>query len=355
MRQEIGVAARITIIQPDDWHLHLRDGAAMADVVRHSARIFARAVVMPNLRPPVVTVDGAVEYRQRILEALPDDSRFEPLMTLYLTDDTSPDEVARARASGCVVAAKLYPAGATTHSEAGVTSIDRVHGALGAMEEHDVPLLVHGEVTDPEVDQFDREAVFIDRILEPLVRRFEGLKVVLEHVSTREGVQFVQAAPRRVAATVTPHHLLLNRNALFAGGLNPHHFCLPVLKAEDHREAVLAAATGDDPCFFLGTDSAPHPRGGKETSCGCAGIFSAYAALELYAEAFERVGALDRLGAFSSERGADFYGLPRNTSRVTLVREPWQVPASYPYADTEVVPLRARGTVLWRVESEQLG
>jgi dihydroorotase len=345
------MTARLTIIQPDDWHLHLRDGAAMADVVRHSERVFARAVVMPNLRPPVVTTDGALAYRRRILDALPDGSRFEPLMTLYLTDDTSPDEVGRARASGCVVAAKLYPAGATTHSEAGVTSIDRVHGILGAMEEIDLPLLVHGEVTDPEVDQFDREAVFIDRILDPLVRRFEGLRVVLEHVSTREGVQFVQAAPGRVAATITPHHLLLNRNALFAGGLNPHHYCLPVLKAEAHREAVAAAATGDHPRFFLGTDSAPHPRGGKETSCGCAGIFSAHAALELCAEAFDRAGALDRLEAFAAERGADFYGLPRNGSRVTLVREPWQVPASYPFADTEVVPLRAGQTVQWRVES----
>jgi dihydroorotase len=351
MRQEAGVPTRLTIIQPDDWHLHLRDGAAMADVVRHSERVFARAVVMPNLRPPVVTTDGALEYRQRILEALPDGSRFEPLMTIYLTDDTSPDEVARARASGCVVAAKLYPAGATTHSDSGVTSFDRVHGTLGAMEEHDLPLLVHGEVTDPEVDQFDREAVFVDRILEPLVRRFEGLRIVLEHVSTREGVQFVQAASRRVAATVTPHHLLLNRNALFAGGLNPHHYCLPVLKEEVHREAVVAAATGDDPRFFLGTDSAPHPRDGKETGCGCAGIFSAHAALGLYAEAFDRAGALDRLEAFAGERGPDFYGVSRNSSRVTLVREPWQVPPSYPFADSEVVPLRAGDTVQWRVEN----
>lgn len=350
MRQETPVTPRFTIVQPDDWHLHLRDGAAISDVVRHSERVFGRAVIMPNLHPPVTTTDDALEYRLRILEALPAGSRFEPLMTLYLTDDTSPDEVIRARASGCVVATKLYPAGATTHSEAGVTNIDRLGQTFDAMEKHGLPLLVHGEVTDPDVDQFDREAVFIDRILDPLVRRFEGLRIVLEHVSTREGVQFVQAMPPRVAATVTPQHLLLNRNAMFAGGLNPHFYCMPVLKAEAHREAVMVAATGDDPSFFLGTDSAPHPRGSKETSCGCAGIFSAHAALELYAEAFERAGALDRLQAFSSERGADFYGVPRNRSRVTLVREPWQVPASYPYADTEVVPLRAGGTVLWRVE-----
>jgi dihydroorotase len=343
---------RLTLIQPDDWHLHLRDGSAMADVVHHTQRVFARALVMPNLRPAVATTVGALEYRKRILDALPDDSRFDPLMTLYLTDDTSPDEVARARASGCVVAAKLYPAGATTNSDSGVTSIDRVRRTLGAMEEHDLPLLVHGEVTDPEVDQFDREAVFIDRILEPLVRQFQGLRIVLEHVSTLEGVQFVQAAPERVAATVTPHHLLLNRNALFAGGLNPHHFCLPVLKAEAHREAVERAATGDNPRFFLGTDSAPHARTGKETSHGCAGVFCAHAALELYAEVFERAGALDRFEAFASERGADFYRVPRNTSRVTLVRQPWQVPASYPFADGEVVPFRAGETVHWRVADE---
>ena len=343
---------RLTMIRPDDWHLHLRDGSAMADVVHHTHRVFARALVMPNLRPPVVTTDQALQYRQRILDALPAGSRFDPLMALYLTDETSPDEVARARASGCVVAAKLYPAGATTNSDSGVTNIDRVRHTLAAMEELDLPLLVHGEVTDPGVDQFDREAVFIDRILDPLVRQFQGLRIVLEHVSTHEGVQFVKDAPERVAATVTPHHLLLNRNDLFAGGLNPHHFCLPVLKAERHREAVMEAAIGDDPRFFLGTDSAPHPRAGKETSHGCAGVFCAHAAIELYAEAFDRAGALDRLQAFASERGADFYRMPRNTSRVTLVRRPWQVPASYPFADEEVVPLRAGQVVQWRVADE---
>jgi dihydroorotase len=351
-RSEDSVVAtnRLTIIRPDDWHLHLRDGAAMADAVPHTARVFGRAVVMPNLKPPLVTTQQALDYRSRILDALPAGSPFEPLVPLYLTDKTTPDEIASASQSRHVVAAKLYPAGATTHSDAGVTDLENVHNTLAAMEEHGLPLLIHGEVTDPDVDTFDREAMFVDRVLGPLARRFENLRLVLEHVSTREGVEFVRAESSRVAATITPQHLLLNRNALFAGGLNPHHYCLPVVKAETHREAVLAAATGDDPRFFLGTDSAPHPRAAKESDHCSAGIFSAHAALGLYAEAFERAGALDRLEAFASLRGADFYGLPRNTSTVTLVREPWQVPDSYPFGDDVVVPLRAGEIVNWRIE-----
>jgi dihydroorotase len=324
----------------------------MADVVAHTAGVFARAIVMPNLTPPLVTTDQALDYRSRILEAAPDGCGFEPFVTLYLTDNTTPEEVARAKASRHVAGAKLYPAGATTNSQSGVTDLDGLAATLAAMEEQDLPLLVHAEVTDPRVDQFDREAAFIDRVLEPLVRRFGGLRVVLEHVSTREGVQFVLSAPERVAATVAPQHLLLNRNALFDGGLNPHHYCLPVLKAERHRQAVVAAATGEDARFFLGTDSAPHSRTSKEGGCGSAGIFSAHAAMGLYAEAFEDAGALARLEAFASLRGADFYGLPRNTSTVTLVRDPWQVPTSYPFGNEEVVPLRAGDTVNWRVTEQ---
>ena len=339
----------LTITRPADWHLHLRDGAGMADVVGHTARVFAHAVVMPNLVAPVVTVDQAAAYRKRILAAVPPGSGFEPLMTLYLTDATPPEEIRVAKDSGLVVAAKLYPAGATTHSDRGVTDIGRISRVLDEMEACGLPLLVHGEVTDPAVDIFDRERVFIDRVLAPLVGRWAGLKFVLEHVSTREGVEFVGASSPRVAATVTPHHLLLDRNDLLAGGVRPHHFSLPVLKSREHREAVTAAATGDSPRFFLGTDSAPHPRRRKECGCGAAGVFSAHAALELYAEAFEAAGALDRLEAFAAQRGADFYGLPRPTGTVTLIREPWTVPASYPFGDDVVVPLRAGETVAWRV------
>jgi dihydroorotase len=331
-------------------HLHLRDGAAMADVVGHTARVFARAIVMPNLRPPIVSAQDASSYRERILEALPDGADFEPLMTLYLTDNSRPDEVVGAFEDGIVAAVKLYPAGATTHSDAGVSSIDRVEAVLAAMEENDIPLLVHGELTDSEVDIFDRERAFIDRVLEPLVDRFSGLRVVLEHVSTREGVDFVSGSSARVAATVTPQHLMLNRNALFAGGFDPHHFCLPVVKAERHREAVVAAATGDDPSFFLGTDSAPHPRAHKERRCGSAGIYTAHAALELYAELFEEVSALERLEGFASRRGAAFYGLEPNTESITLVRADWKVPQSYPFGDDELVPFRAGQSIPWRVE-----
>lgn len=338
----------LTLIRPDDWHVHLRDGSAMAAVVGHTARRFARAIVMPNLQPPVTTTALAGAYRGRILDALPPDARFEPLMTLYLTDETSPEEIRRAAGSGFVHGCKLYPAGATTHSDAGVTRIEAAWAALEAMAEVDLPLLVHGEVTDPEVDVFDREAVFIERVLAPLVERFPALRVVFEHVTTREAVQFVDAAGDRVAATITPQHLLCNRNELLAGALRPHYYCLPVLKSEPHRLALVEAATGGHPRFFLGTDSAPHERGEKESACGCAGSYTAYAALELYAEVFEAAGALDRFEAFASFHGPDFYRLPRNRERVELRRETWTPPPAYRFGDGEVVPFR--GTPLaWRL------
>ncbi len=341
--------ASLTLTRPDDWHLHLRDGALMAAVLPHTASCFARAIVMPNLSPPVTTVTQARAYRERILAALPAGMRFEPLMTLYLTDTTSAEEIALAAADPAVVAVKLYPAGATTHSDAGVTDIGRTAAALGAMEDLDVPLLVHGEVTDPEVDIFDREARFIDRVLTPLRARFPHLRIVFEHITTREAVEFVQSADAGVAATVTPQHLLLDRNALFRGGLRPHLYCLPVLKRRGHRQAVLGAATSGDARFFLGTDSAPHLRNDKETSCGCAGIYSAPTALALYAEAFEAAGRLDRLEAFASHNGPDFYRLPRNTSKVTLVRDPWLAPSSYPVGGDDLVPFGAGGELQWRL------
>ena len=343
----------LTITQPDDMHLHLRDGRAMADVVGRTARSFARAVIMPNLQPPIITVSEARAYRQRIIDALPRDSAFEPLMTLYLTDFTSPAEIIDAAADDAIVGVKLYPAGATTNSDAGVTDLDRVMPILEAMSEHGLPLLVHGEVTDPGVDIFDREKVFIDQVLAPLIERTPGLRVVFEHITTADAVAWVLQAPSRVAATITPHHLLLDRNAIFSGGIDPHHYCLPVLKGAIHREAVLWAATSGSPRFFLGTDSAPHPRNAKECAHGCAGIFSAHAALELYAEAFEDAGALDLLEGFASHHGADFYGRPRNDGTVTLVREEWRVPATYAFGDSEVVPLRAGGTIRWRVAEEE--
>jgi dihydroorotase len=311
--------------------------------------VFARAVIMPNLRPAVTTTEQAVAYRRRILAALPEDADFEPMMTLYLTDRTSPDEIAAAAVSGVVVGIKLYPAGATTNSDAGVTDLGRVRPALEAMAELGLPLLVHGEVTDPEVDVFDRESVFIDRVLDPLVAAVPNLKVVFEHITTADAVQWVLAAPAGVAATITPHHLLYDRNAIFTGGLDPHFFCLPVLKRERHREALVWAATSGSPRFFLGTDSAPHARCAKETAHGCAGIFSAHAALELYAEAFEAVDGLGALLDFSSHHGADFYGLPRNPGSVTLAREEWAVPAAYAFGEDEVVPLRAGEVVRWRL------
>ena len=340
----------LTITRPDDWHLHLRDGDALSAVLPDSARRFARAIVMPNLKSPVTSVDAAGQYRTRILSALPPDLKFEPLMTLYLTDNTSPEEIRRARESGFVQAAKLYPAGATTNSDAGVTAIERLTPVLDAMQECGLVLCVHGEVTDADVDIFDRERVFIDRTLAPLATRFPGLRIVFEHITTAEAVAFVKAAGSQIGATITAHHLLLNRNAILAGGIRPHHYCLPVLKRERHREALVEAAASGDPRFFLGTDSAPHGRSTKEAACGCAGCYTAHAALEFYAEAFERAGALDRLEAFASFHGADFYGLPRNSDRVTLVREPWQVPAALEYlADDVLVPLRAGESVPWRL------
>ncbi|MBU2764818.1 dihydroorotase, partial [Acidithiobacillus ferrivorans] len=309
---------RLTLIRPDDWHLHLRDGAMMAAALPDTARRFARAIVMPNLQPPITTVDTARAYRERILAALPENMHFEPLMTLYLTDNMPESEIAKAKNSGFVQAIKYYPTGATTHSEHGVTDLKRAYSVLAAMEKQDLPLLLHGEVTDPTVDVFDREAVFIDRHLMPLTRDFPGLRMVLEHITTHAAVDFVRQAPDNVAATITAHHLLLNRNALFEGGLRPHYYCLPLLKRETQRVALVAAATSGNPKFFLGTDSAPHPRHAKESACGCAGIYSAHAAMELYAEIFERAGALDRLEAFASFHGPDFYRLPRNRDTLTL-------------------------------------
>ncbi|MCB1926517.1 MAG: dihydroorotase [Rhodocyclaceae bacterium] len=340
----------LTITRPDDWHLHLRDGEALAAVLPDSARRFARAIVMPNLKPPVTTVGAAAAYRERILAALPVGLKFDPLMTLYLTDNTSPDEIRRARDSGFVQAAKLYPAGATTNSDAGVTAIERMDAVFAAMQDCGLVLCVHGEVTHADVDIFDRERVFIDRTLAPLAARFPDLRIVFEHVTTAEAVNFVKTAGSRVGATITAHHLLLNRNAILAGGIRPHHYCLPVLKRETHREALLEAATSGDPRFFLGTDSAPHARGTKEAACGCAGCYTAHAAIELYAEAFEQAGALDRLEAFASFHGADFYGLPRNPDTVTLVRDAWRVPDAIEYlADDALVPLRAGESIRWRL------
>ena len=339
----------LSLTRPDDWHLHLRDGPTLAAVAPDTARRFGRAIVMPNLLPPVTTTAQALAYRERVLAAVPAGLSFEPLMALYLTDETTPAEILRARASGAVAAVKLYPAGATTHSDAGVTDLTRTHGALAAMAETGLPLLIHGEVTDPQVDIFDRERVFLERSLFPLIERFPGLKVVLEHVSTREGVARVRGGPERLAATITPHHLLLSRNAMFAGGLRPHHFCLPVAKREEDRLALVEAATSGHPRFFLGTDSAPHPRRRKESGSAPGGIYTAHAAIELYAEVFEQAGALDRLEAFASFHGPDFYGLPRNRDRVTLVREPWTVPATLAMGEEELVPFRAGEGVAWRL------
>ena len=341
---------RLTLARPDDWHLHLRDGEALRAVLGFTAERFGRAIVMPNLRPPVTTTGMAIAYRQRIVEALPAGCGFEPLMTLYLTDNTPPGEVDLALDSGAVHGFKYYPAGATTNSDSGVTALEKTFPVLERMEERGLVLQVHGEVTDAGVDVFDRERAFIDRRLSVIVRRYPRLRLVFEHVTTRDAVQFVESQGDNVAATITPQHLLLNRNALFAGGLRPHHYCLPVLKREQDREALLAAATSGSPRYFLGTDSAPHGRGDKESACGCAGVFSAPCAIELYAEAFEGAGALDRLEGFASLHGADFYRLPRNTGSITLLRRGWQVPASYPYAGGEIVPFRAGDTVGWQLE-----
>ncbi|EON16935.1 dihydroorotase [Cupriavidus sp. GA3-3] len=339
---------KLTITRPDDWHLHLRDGAALAAVLPDTARQFARAIIMPNLKPPVTTVAQAQAYRARILAALPAGLQFEPLMTLYLTDNTTAEEIAAAKASGFVHGVKLYPAGATTNSDAGVTDIRRCYPALEAMQRAGLPLLVHGEVTDPSIDIFDREAVFIDRVMTPLRRDMPELKVVFEHITTKDAAEYVRDASGPVGATITAHHLLYNRNAIFTGGIRPHYYCLPVLKRETHREALVAAAVSGSPRFFLGTDSAPHARGLKEHACGCAGCYTALHAMELYAEAFDAAGALGKLEAFASFNGPAFYGLPRNTGTLTLEREDWELPAELPYGDTTLVPLRGGETLRWK-------
>jgi dihydroorotase len=340
---------KLTLRRPDDWHVHLRDGPAMASILADTARRFGRAIVMPNLKPPVTTTAQALHYRERILQALPDGSEFEPLMTLYLTDDTQPEEIARAKLSGRVFGVKLYPAGATTHSDAGVTRISRCLRTLEKMEELGMPLLIHGESTDPAIDVFDREKAFIDDTLGPLVDRFSGLKVVLEHITTRDAAQYVEVTGPNVAATITSHHLLLNRNALFMGGIRPHHYCLPVLKREEHRDALVEAATSGNAKFFLGSDSAPHERSTKEAGCGCAGMYTAHAGIEFYAVAFEEAGALDKLEDFASVFGPRFYGLPPNEDKIELIREEWRVPETLPFGDGTLVPLRAGETLPWKL------
>ncbi|MBL8499001.1 MAG: dihydroorotase [Nitrosomonas sp.] len=341
----------ITITRPDDWHLHLRDGEQLRAVLPHTAKQFARAIIMPNLKSPVVTTEMALAYRTRILAALPValQNHFEPLMTLYLTDNTPPSEIIRAKESAVIYGVKLYPAGATTNSDAGVTDIAKCYNTLAAMERNNLPLLVHGEVTDADVDVFDREKVFIDRVLAPLTRHFPDLRIVFEHVTTRDAVQFVTESSERIAATITAHHLLLNRNAIFQGGIRPHHYCLPVLKREMHRQALLEAAASGNPKFFLGTDSAPHAQMSKENACGCAGIFTAHAAIEFYAAAFEQAGALNKLEAFASFHGADFYQLPRNTSSITLKKESWIVPERFDYSGEQLIPLFAGTPLNWKL------
>ena len=342
----------ITITRPDDWHLHLRDGAALKAVLPDTSKQFARAIVMPNLRPPVTTTELALAYRQRIIDALPAGVAFEPLMTLYLTDNTSADEIAKAKASGLIHGVKLYPAGATTNSDSGVTNLGHCVQALEAMEKLGVPLLTHAEVTDNDVDVFDRERVFIERNMVPLLKRFPGLKIVFEHITTKDAADFVTESPNNVGATITAHHLLMNRNDMFKGGIQPHHYCLPILKREEHRVALVKAAISGDAKFFLGTDSAPHAKHTKEAACGCAGMYTAHTALELYAEAFENENALDKFEAFASFNGADFYGLPRNSEKITLSKESWQVPTSLPYIDGDVlVPLRAGQNIGWKLQN----
>ena len=340
---------QISLLQPDDWHLHLRDGDALPHTVAATARQFARAIVMPNLKPPVTTTAAALAYRERILAARPAGSHFEPLMTLYLTDGMTAEEIRRAQASGLVHAVKYYPAGATTNSDNGVTAIEKVYPVLEAMAEAGMPLLIHGEVTNPDIDIFDREQVFIDTVLQPLVSRYPALRIVLEHITTRQAVQFVEQAPAGVAATITAHHLLYNRTHMLSGGIRPHLYCLPVLKRNVHQEALIAAATGGNPRFFLGTDSAPHARHLKEHACGCAGSYTAPAALELYAEVFEQAGALDRLEGFASIHGAEFYGLPHNTRRVVLQQTEWTMPDQLDFGDQIVVPLRAGDKLRWQL------
>jgi dihydroorotase len=339
----------LSITRPDDWHLHLRDGAALASVLPHTARQFARAIVMPNLKPPVTTVEQAGAYRQRILAVLPEGMQFEPLMTLYLTNNTPPDEIRRAKDSGYVHAVKLYPAGATTNSDAGVTDLRKCYKTLETMQEVGLPFLVHGEVTDPEIDLFDREAVFIERVLQPLRNDMPELKVVFEHITTSDAAAYVAQASGPIAATITAHHLLYNRNEIFKGGIRPHFYCLPVLKRETHRVALVKAATSGNARFFLGTDSAPHAKGAKENACGCAGCYTALHAMELYAQAFDQAGALDKLEAFASFNGPAFYQLPRNTGKITLKRESWTLPTELPYLDDSLVPLNGGETIHWKL------
>lgn len=343
------MTTRLTITRPDDWHIHLRDGAVLANTVPDVARYFGRAICMPNLVPPVKTTEEAHGYYQRILAARPAQSSFEPLMVLYLTDHTDAAEIAKAKASGIVQAVKLYPAGATTNSHAGVTNLENVYPVLEQMAAHGVPLLVHGEVTHADIDIFDREKVFIDTILAPLHQRFPSLKIVLEHITTDDAVQFVQATNHNIAATITAHHLLFNRNHMLVGGIRPHYYCLPILKRQTHQASLLAAATSGNPKFFLGTDSAPHAIGAKEAACGCAGSYTAHAAIELYAEAFEQMNALDKLEGFASFYGADFYGLARNSDTITLEKEQWSVPENYSLGQSVVVPIRAGSSIAWRV------
>ncbi|ARU30475.1 dihydroorotase [Sulfuriferula sp. AH1] len=340
---------QLTLSRPDDWHLHLRDGEILQAILPDTAQRFARAIVMPNLRPPIRTTGDARAYYERILAALPAGMQFEPLMTLYLTNNTDPAEIARAKASGIVHAVKYYPAGATTNSDMGLTALTNGYAVIAEMEKHGMPLLIHGEVTDPGVDIFDREAVFIERHLIPLTRAFPALKIVLEHITTAQGAAFVSAAPANIAATITAHHLLYNRNAMFQGGIRPHYYCLPILKREQHRLALVQAATSGNPKFFLGTDSAPHARSAKEATCGCAGIYTAHAAIELYAEAFEAAGALDKLEGFASHFGADFYGLSRNTGSITLAKESWIAPAHISIGNEQLIPLRAHEAIAWRL------
>ncbi len=341
----------LTLTRPDDWHLHLRDGDQMAAVLPDTARQFARAIVMPNLRPPITTTTQAQAYRERILAALPAGMSFEPLMTLYLTDNTSAEEIIRAKESGIIHAVKLYPAGATTNSDAGVTDLRKTYAALEVMQACGMPLLVHGEVTRADIDIFDREAVFIEEVMQPLLKDMPQLRVVFEHITTQDAAQFVASAPDTIAATLTPQHLLYNRNAMLVGGIRPHFYCLPVLKRELHRQALVKAATSGSKKFFLGTDSAPHAQHTKENACGCAGCYSAHNALELYAEVFESAGALDKLEAFASFYGADYYGLPRNTDKITLRKETWQVPASVGFGEHRLVPLKAGETMSWKLAS----
>jgi dihydroorotase len=343
---------KLTITQPDDWHIHLRDGQFLTTTVKHAAMQFGKAIIMPNLTPPVCTVEAAREYQKTIQHVLPQNSPFWPLMTLYLTDRTTDQDIIKAKNSQVVFGCKLYPAGSTTHSESGIRKWEKLIPIFEKMEEVDFPLLIHGEVTDPGIDVFDREAKFLERDLGKMIERFSTLRIVLEHITTHEAVQFVSAASSRVGATITPHHLLLNRNDIFVGGIQPHHYCLPILKREKHQEALIQAATSGQPKFFLGTDSAPHPQENKESACGCAGIYSAHAAIELYCEVFEQAGALDKLEQFASFNGADFYQLPRNIKKISLIKENWEVPAYFRYGSSRLIPFRAGQTIHWKLMNE---